>query len=139
MTLTLDTGPGSGPGQLAVYLRVPREEYVSPPRPPVLGVLPVTGTVLADAAEDGANGVTSAGLVPTAASAVSVETDAPGEVTLTVDSTTTSWDWTSRSSVVGMSPDALAGLGVTVVPGQPNTVQIEGSHFTVPGWKVRVP
>ncbi len=139
-TVTLTRTSGTGPAQLAVYQGVPRAEYVFPPQPAVREDPPVQGAVVTSAAAAGANGTTTADVAVRATSQLSLGTSAPGELTVSADgvvlATAVSWDWTPALSFVDLSTRNLAFHGIAVAVGQPITVQVRTSGFTVPGWAV---
>lgn len=133
----------TGVTRLAVYQRVPVDQYPFPKAPKTL--LPLNappGAPSLDSRQVGANGRWT--LHTTAIAGRQIQTDvvAPGELTFTVDDrlidACETWDYTDDGCSVSIDAGALRGIGVDVTDGQAIDIVVQASRFATPAWVLAV-
>lgn len=141
--------------EIAVYQRVPLDQYPLPPRPATLAALPrMSGAGTVDSRTVGADGTFPVD-PPSTAQQVHVDTVAPGEVeirawivdpragnpapdisTLPLLGRLETWTWTSNGTVVDVTRAGLAEHGLRIRAHQQLFLYVVASRFTAAGWTV---
>ncbi len=133
---------GQGTVAAAVYQAVPVAAYPLPKAPPTLAPLGVDGpgTTLLDSRHVGANGTFTTEVTVGAHAALTLNSVAPGQLSLTIGGkpfqVDAFWDYGSEFASLDVTPAALRDRGITAADGERVAVTVTASRFAGPYWLV---